>query len=219
VTQPAFRFDAAAHAYFLGAQRLWSVTEVLAAMRFVDPTYYTWASRMRGTAVHIAVEHHLRGGVDWESLKATSEAIGEDIEPYVRAAVRCLRETNFTPKRVELAGYHPLYLYGFRPDLDGFWPDGQEGLWDWKTGEYTTAWELQLGAYDEGVPRLSPNGARRKTAVQLKKDGTYRLHHMKDYNAGKVFLGIHAAHQWGLNKGVFHDDRAEVPQAADAVRA
>lgn len=220
-TSADFIFDAAQHAYFLGHRRLWSVTEVLSAMRVVDPTHYTWAARMRGNAVHIALEHHLNGGLDWETLRPASDAIGEDIEPYVRAGVRCLEETGFKPARVELAGYHQFYHYGFRPDLDGFWPDGQEGLLDWKTGDPNAGWELQLGGYNEGVPRLAKNGARRATAVQLKKTGKYEMHHQKDYNAGRIFLGLFASHQWGLQKGVYHDERAHavLPTAAGSGRA
>lgn len=219
---PTFRFDAERHLYLLGDRRLWSVTEVLAAMRFIDPTYYTWASRMRGKAVHIALQLHLQGGVDWESLRVTSEQIGEDIEPYVRAGVRWLDESGFKPRAVECAGYDHIYGYGWCFDLDGTYPDGQEALVDWKSGEPTPAWELQLAAYGRSAPRFTQGIRtaipRRKVAVQLKKNGKYQPHVMTDINAEAVFLSLYTSLQYGLSKGVYKDERpsADLPDAAVA---
>lgn len=219
---PAFRFDAERHLYFLGTRRLWSVTDTLKAMGFIKADYYTWASRMRGKAVHIALELHLQGGVDWDSLRVTSEQIGEDIEPYVRAGVRWLDESGFKPRRVECAGYDKLYEYGWCFDLDGTYPDGQEAIVDWKTGDPTPAWEPQLAAYNRSAPRFTAGNAarapRRKVAVQLKKNGKYEPHPMTDVNAEAAFLSLYTAHQYGLNKGVFKDERptADLPDAAVA---
>ena len=220
----AFHFDAERHLYLLGGRRLWSVTEVLAAMRWIDPTYYTWASRMRGKAVHIALQLHMQGGVDWESLRVTSEQIGEDIEPYVRAGVRWLDESGFQPRAVECAGYDKVYEYGWCFDLDGFYPDGQEALVDWKSCETPNlpAWELQLAAYGRSAPRITQGIRtaipRRKVAVQLMKNGKYQPHIMTDINAEAVFLSLHTALQHGLKTGVYKDERpsADLPDAAVA---
>lgn len=202
-----FQFDPKRHIYLLKGRRLWSVTERLAGLGLIDTEWYTEAAKIRGKAVHLAMQYLQQGGLDWSSIKATEAALGIPVEPYVRAGERFLRESGWRAVQVEVAGYHPLYEYGFCTDNVGFWPDGQEGIVDWKTGASADWWQLQLGAYDEAAPRLSSHGARRKTCVQLKIDGNYQPHHLHDQDAGRLFLAMQATHAWGLSHGRYTDDR------------
>ncbi len=224
-----FRFVENPRGYWLGAEKLDSVTAVLGGLGITDSEFFTWKGTMRGKAAHIGAHLVETGGVDWATVKKTEEFLQTAVEPYIRAWARFLKETGWRSVKLEEPNYHRVYRYAGTPDRVGFWPDGlwpkeprfdvQEGLLDIKTGAPQDWWELQLGGYDEMEPRLSARGARRLTDVCLTDKGDWYPVHRKDVNAGRIFLAMNASFQWGRRHGAFHErqiDAAVSDPAYDA---
>lgn len=200
-------FDAEKHEYRLRGKLVDSVTQVLKGLGLIETDFFTAQTRIRGRAAHIGAQLIEQGGVDWASVKATEDALGAPVAPYIRGWERFLRETGWKSVKIEQPNYHPLYEYAGTPDRIGFWPDGQEGLLDIKTGAPQDWWSLQLDGYDQMEPRLSPKGARRQTDVQLTDDGDFKIHHIHDMNACNLFLSMNATYQWGKTHGKYTNER------------
>ena len=216
MTAPRLVFDADSHRYTLDGVRRWSVTERLVGLSIINKDYYTWRARVRGKAAHLGAQLVEQGGVDWHSVAETERALSAPVAPYIRGWEKFLEKTGWRSVVIEKPMYHPIYLYVGTPDRIGFWPDGQEGLLDIKTGGPEDWHELQEGAYNEMAPRLSTKGVRRLTTVHLTEDGDFYITNMKDHSAGRVFLAMNATHQWGLDHGVYTDDREQPAAVATA---
>lgn len=208
MTDQALRFLPEPHEYWLGARRLPSVTEILRTLGFIDTDYFTWQSRVRGRAVHIGCALVEQGGVDWSSVSATEDALGEPVAPYIHGWERFLKETGWKSAVIERPNHHRLYHYAGTPDRVGFWRDGQEGIVDIKSMKVFSKqawWDLQLGGYDHMEPRLGEGGARRLTDVCLTVDGKYHIENCQDTSAGPMFLAAQATYQWGMAHGVYDE--------------
>lgn len=206
---PHFHFDEEKHEYWLGTERLPSVTQILGGLGIINVEWFTWKAKMRGKAAHIGAQLVEQGGVDWASVKATEEFLQTPVEPYIRGWQRFLKETGWRSVKIEEPNYHRIYRYAGTPDRVGFWPDGQEGLLDIKTGPKADWWDLQLGGYSEVEPRISDRGARRLTDVRLTEKGDFELVACRDVNAGRLFLAMNATYQWGRAHGVYHERQAD----------
>lgn len=108
----AFRFDAAAHAYYLNGAQVPSITQMLQMTGWVDDTYYTEASRIRGTAVHDLCTDFDLGALD--PTESTSRYKG-----WLLAYAAAMRVLRPTWDQIEIPAVHPGFKFGGRPDRKG----------------------------------------------------------------------------------------------------
>lgn len=202
-TPSGFHFDEPTHRYTLNGTRLWSVTEILRDIGYIDATWFTDAARERGKAVHMACHFLDEGDLDWKSLEPIEEALGESIIARVKAYEKFKAETGFEPDPnwIERPGYHPIYLYAGTCDRKGRFPDGRRAIVDLKTGPIEDWVELQLGGYDEMIP--AEDKPRHLLGLELRADGDYSTKPFTNVNAGRIFLSVQTAHRWGKEHGKF----------------
>lgn len=176
-TAAALHFDDATHRYTLGDRELISVTQVLAEASFIDRQWFTEQAATRGTAVHSAVQaFHQTGAVP------SSEVCGT----YFDAYLAFLSEGGFVMDGNEERVVDPLRGYAGTLDLRGRFPQFGHGVdvIDIKTGAVPEWVGYQTAAY----ARLVDGGLKRRWALQLRANGTYRLHPLTARSDDKVFL-------------------------------
>jgi hypothetical protein len=164
--------DPATHRYTYAGQRVGGVTEILQALGIVDARWFTDEGRLRGTAVHLAIQLHLEGTLD-------PSTVDPRIRGYVDAALDFLQVAGIRPGMemlIERRVFHPILRYAGTLDLvvRAF---GIQTLIDWKTGE-VGAVALSTAAYLDALrAEVGPGSLlapRRRMVVQLREDGTYR---------------------------------------------
>lgn len=192
-----FRFDELEHRYFLGSVELTGTTTAMKLAGLIDTTWFTDEARERGQAVHAALQYLAEGSLDPESVH-------EKIRPYICGFNKFMAENTFETLIFEVPTYHPIYLYGARPDRIGIL-NGEVGVLDFKTG-VAQAWaEIQTAAY-AAIAELMPEVKKamhergqivlKKWGLELRDDATYRLKTYADRNAFKVFLSALTVANW-----------------------
>jgi hypothetical protein len=156
-------------------------------------------ARARGSAVHAAIEgHHYGYGTDLE----------DRWKPYLAGYERFLLETGHKPTLSEFAVESARWRYCGHPDRVGM-TLGHRCLYDWKTSDILELKPVsyQLAAYEQAWNEQHPTQPIHACyAVQLKRDGTYRLHPINTKAVLHVFqaatIVIHA-------RGDVRDDREQ----------
>lgn len=182
-------FDPETHAYESDGKRLPHVTGILRDEGFVDTAWFTEYSRDRGTKVHRAIEFYDAGDLDEEALDPV-------LWPYVMGWQRFKQEANVTVEasEVRLASE----VYGFAGTIDKVATIGNtKAIIDIKSGQVQPWTAIQLAAYSI----LLNEPVRKRYAVQLGDDGSYRLHEFKDRSDRAVFLAALTVHQWKRREG------------------
>lgn len=197
---PKLVFDPKEHEYWLGRDRLESVTEVIEGLGIIDATWFTETSRIRGARVHSATALFDQGRLDWESLAPIEAVLGEPIANYVRAWEAFRNETGFTPAKIEIIGYHDRYRYAGTLDRIGTFANGREALLDIKTGPVEDWVGLQTAAYNAMHPSQRP---RARCGVGLRADGTYMIREFPDVDDEPTFLYALAVLRWGRRHGSY----------------
>ncbi len=177
-------FDEASHVYLLNGAKVPGVTGVLHNEGFIDSAWFTEYGRDRGTKVHKAIQLYDADELDEESLDPV-------LRPYLEAWRRFKEEAHVTieASEVRLASE----TYGFAGTIDKVARIGSTpAICDLKTGPVSGWVGLQLAAYHI----LLNEPARRRYAVQLNNDGSYRLHEFKDRSDRQVFLAALTIHNW-----------------------
>ena len=207
---PRLTFQEEDHRYFLDGRPIPSNTQILKAEGLVNDAFYTADGRDRGIFVHAACWYLCEGALDWKT-------VDPDHVGYVKAFERFLRENEFGIDYNEL----PVWGspgFGTRLDIIGvgeFQINGdfrrRRVIIDIKTGAVPAWVELQLAgqllavkeriqAQDDGFPHLEDvNGhpyPELRFALQLNKNGKYRLKEFNDPTAEDVFRGLVHAHNW-----------------------
>ncbi len=174
-------FDPIAHRYSLDGRELISVTQALTEASLIDDRWYTEEASARGTAVHGAIQrlHDINDGNPSRDLAA-------DDCPYFDAYVTFLEASGFLVEGSEERVCDPLVGYAGTMDLRGRLPKFQTGVdvVDIKTGSVPPWVGYQTAAY----ARLVPGDVKRRWALNLKGDGTYRLLPLITRTDEKVFL-------------------------------
>lgn len=179
-------FDAASHTYTLEGRQLPSVTTILQAEGFIDATWFTEYGRDRGTKVHRAVALYDAGELDESCLDPV-------LVPYLDAWRRFLSDAEVEIDASEVALASPIY--GFAGTIDKLARIGGRGpaILDVKTSRTPARWwGLQLAGYHI----LQGEAHRRRCAVQLLDDGSYRLHEYNDRTDRAVFMAALTIHNW-----------------------
>ena len=126
-------------------------------------------ARARGSAVHAAIEMHGYGVRDDPPA---------EIAPYLSGYEKFLADTGHTSLVSEVVVMSARWRYLGHVDRIG-WQANQRWLIDWKSAESLSIKPvaLQLAGYRIAWNELHPKEQIAVTAaVQLKRDGTYRLH-------------------------------------------
>jgi hypothetical protein len=197
-----FTFDPSTHIYTAGGARVPSVTQVLKMLSLgadfsrVDPEVLDH-KRQLGTLAHDACAILDEGDdLDWEAL-------GE-ARPYVEGYRKFKLDTRFEPRLIE---FHKIAVvngmrYGMKLDREGIL-NREPVVLDLKTAENTEpTWGLQLAAYALGLPLPTlPPFDYQRLIVQLKPNGTYKLHTYADPDdAGAFKSALHLAY-WMIRHG------------------
>ncbi len=189
-------FDPVKHQYFVDGVKVPSVNEIIDATLEGEQAakkgygFYPEAAT-RGTYVHELIQLWIADNLDESSLDP-------ELEPYFAAFKRCWTEQVMIAHHVEKRGYAPSFGFCGTRDLigcAGYEPNGKRILCDWKTGQIRKRVEYQLGGYamlgiDEGLPPLDE-----LWAVQLKKDGSYRVKSYEPNAAIQKWAGLLSQYQ------------------------
>ena len=175
-----FRFDPVTHAYYVGAKRLPSITQILAATNGGGGCpFYTEETAARGTRIHQATARYDLGAGWGDDLLMT------DV-PRVHAYAAFILALHPVYAEIEQPRWSKTYGFAGTPDRVGKWPDGRAFVLDIKTGGslpdhglQTAAQVLAVGAKPEAMLRYT---------LHLRDDETYRLLPWKDAQDFSRFL-------------------------------
>lgn len=186
-------FNAERHEYTVDGQRVPSVTQVLGSLydfSHVPPAVLAAKGEL-GTAVHIACELDDDADLDEASV---SDAVRPYLDGYRLFKQHKLTRVTATEQIVS----HRLGYAGKFDLLTEF--DDARWLIDWKTPlVISPAVALQTAAYVAALPpELAPPAGMKlkRAALQLKNDGTYKLHEFSDPNDFAVFVSFLNVHTW-----------------------
>lgn len=208
-----FYFDEATHRYTRSADGLVvpSATQVLtrvglASYDQIKADVLERAS-VRGTAVHQITEFLDTefAGVPESEIDLTP--VSPEYLPYVQAWLKFKRECD-----VRIIGVEQQFLadlngmpFGMKYDVLGE-VNGRAAVLEKKTcSSESSHWGIQLAAYDLGVGQCPTQLRRDRYAVQLRKDGNYRLWPYKDEGDYNAFSWALALCWWQLNHGYKFD--------------
>lgn len=168
-TAPTFRFSSLEHAYYLNGRQIPSITQMLKLTGWVDDTYYTEASRVRGTAVHDLCTEFDLGALD--PVECESRHKG-----YLLAYAAAMRPLKPAWDAIEVPGVHPTFKFGGRPDRVGRVFKLQTVL-EIKSGvrEKAHAIQLALQAILLNAERPLPAEHYQRLALYVQSTGKFKL--------------------------------------------
>ena len=181
-------FDEPSHTYTIDGKVIPSVTQILAPL--TDLSKIPWAvleaKRRLGTDVHKAAELYDNGRLDESS-------VSDRARPYLEAYKSFLSATGAVVLLNEHRVYHPIRHYA--GTLDRLYDiDGVEWLVDIKTSsQIYRATGPQLFAYMMAGELKS---GTRRAALQLKPDGSYRLHEFSNHEDWDIFIACQRIHKY-----------------------
>lgn len=196
MTDPVITFDPGEHRYTVDSSPILSVTQVLEAANISDwsgvPDDILWAAQQRGTMVHRAahyinqrnldpetVDERIVGYVEgWKAFRRDHEfKVGHSVrngKNVIHSELLVYRRITIDDKEVVRRRESDLEIIG-QLDAEGTVKKNGAVMVDVKTGDPTEAWAPQTATY---VRAFSPKAryTHKRLVVQLKKDGTYKLH-------------------------------------------
>lgn len=196
--------DEDSHTYTLGKLRLPSVSEIIApacSFDHVNPDVLERKSEI-GRATHKLCE--------WHDLKMPIDkgSIDDSVKPYFEAYKKFCREMKPKWAMVETMDHHRQHGYAGTLDRLG-WIGKEPWLIDLKTVvTVSPATALQtagyVGIHLSTTPRTIDNKLAypKRGALQLKPDGTYRLHEFTDAGDWAVFLSLLNWWRWRTKHGI-----------------
>lgn len=177
--------------------RLLSVTEALGLAGISAygggniPTAVLDKAADRGKRVHYWCELLDQGDIDGLPEE------GDEIRPYVESYVKFKKDTAFCPRLIEHPATNILFRYAGTVDRTGLL-NGKPVIIDLKT---CVALSPVYGPQTAGYAGLVEGGsAMGRYALQLRKDGKYRLEPYSDPSDWNTFLGALSVAQFKTNK-------------------
>src|SRR3990167_2475598 len=172
-----FRFDEEKHEYFVDGVRWPGINELFKEQGLVDTTWYKPEHSQRGKAVHLMCALHDLNQLE-EILNNPQPDKDTDYRPFLSLAwpylpgwTKFLAETGFKPEIIERPGYVEPHRFCGTLDRAGKLL-GSPAIVEIKTGAPHCAVRLQTA----GHYLLTSMQYPRRFVVQLKPDGTYKLH-------------------------------------------
>lgn len=187
-------FNPETHEYFRDGKRVYSVTQIMQA---VTEPYFAHINRdvlnkkaELGNYVHALCEHYDLGDLGDES------EIHPMALPYFQAYKQFLLDTNFHVVYNERQLFHPRLDYAGTIDRTGYL-NGKMVLIDIKTiATMAKHTGIQLAGYQELlIAQKEPVIVSSSIALQLKPNGTYKLHAYDDPIHTKDFFTLLDFHQ------------------------
>ena len=188
-------FDPETHTYRRDGVLVPNVTSIIDCL----PDYSMVAAEVMehaanlGDAVHAATELDDQDDLDEESVHPM-------VMPYLEAWRRFRADTGFEPEAIEARVYHPRHNYAGTLDRVGRL-NGAKVVLDIKSGVVGAWVGVQTAAYQEAWNWRRAEKATARFSVQLKRDGTYRLHPYRDPSDWSVFLACKTLHDWRKRHG------------------
>jgi hypothetical protein len=185
---PGLTFDKKSHTYRLDGTVLPSVSEAIRDVGLVDYSGIDQDVLDRkarlGTLVHLACEKFDKGTIK-------EEGIPGDVSPYYEAYKKFRKDSDFKPRLVEQRMVINLsgLKVGATLDREG-WMAGSPVVLDLKCSVEIKRWVgVQLAAYAIGAKQYPcpPREPYKRVALQLKKDGTYKVHIFESITDEKAF--------------------------------
>ena len=198
-----------------GAVRI-SVTQAIKAAGLIDyslvPPDVLERARQRGVNLHQCAEFHDREGSFDPSW------LPEEHAGYFEGWLRFRRESGFLIRAIEhrRIGQHAGIRYGMTLDREG-WMGAWPTILDLKfTAAKHPSWGVQLALYELGVTGRPRVGRYRRAAVQIKPNGSYKLHDFSDpsdgdiartvllftHSHGDMSRHVEVLEQWKINHGI-----------------
>jgi len=163
------------------------VTGTLSDAGLIDGSeWFTEFSRNRGSMIHLATALYDRGELDMTS-------VDDRIVGYVNAWIAFRRDSRFEPVLIEHVVAHDNPRFAGTLDRAGVM-GGKKVLLDIKTGKMPRWTALQTAAYQRCVPEYTT-----RCGIELRDDGTYRLHTFGDRYDWTVFAAALAVACWKMN--------------------
>jgi hypothetical protein len=175
------------------------VTAVLRSAGLVDYSFAPPNCAERGSAVHRACELIDEDDLDWDSIPAISEAVGEDISGYLRAWEKFIRQSGFVVLSKEVTLENALYGVKGRLDRRGLFHN-DPAILEIKTGKAMRWTGVQLAAYDWLIP--DPKPYLHHWAAELHKDATYQMIQYSDTYDTQAWLACLSIHRWKEKNGL-----------------
>lgn len=180
-------FDEATHTYRWRGTVVPSVTQVLRPLIDLSgiPPAVLEAKRDLGSRVHAACQYDAEGDLNEASVE-------DDVAPYLEAWRRFLADTGAVVLASEQRVFSPLYRYAGTLDLE---LDIKGGLWivDIKT---SIATPLSTGPQTAAYAAARNEPSRRRAALRLRPDGTYRFDQLQAPDDWSVFLACLTLHRY-----------------------
>jgi hypothetical protein len=178
-------FDEVAHRYAIGERELLSVTRVLDEADLVDKIGWSDAVRTRGTFLHAAIVLFHDNDLDVVSLDPI-------LAPYLNAYVKFLAESGFIADAIEEQVWSESLRVAGTLDLRGRFPcdlPAMTNVVDVKTGDVPDHVGYQVAGYAFLLPKYPTcPPIRKRWALNLRGDGTYRLIPLTNPHDEAVFL-------------------------------
>lgn len=224
---PEMTFDEDLHRYYVGGRWVRSVTQVLnlvtGPVYARIPAHVMDYARVRGSNVHGWTELLDLGEAEpfGPTIRADDGTIlqADHAEwPYVQAWLRFRLESGFHPEIIEQRFHHPRRRYCGTVDRVGLL-NRRRIVLEIKTVAQLSAWVgLQTAAYLEAFNHGRPRAeqARERYAVQLRRDGTYRLEQYGDAADFSVFVAMKQVWDWNDSHGVPSDPAIDGLDAIDS---
>jgi len=181
-------FDPISHIYRIDGVAVPSVTQILAAEGFINGDWFTEYARDRGSYVHQAIHLYEHDDLDEDGLDPV-------IRPYLDAWKAFRSDSGFVVSSSEKEMYSEQYRFAGTADIFGTFGDCSPSIIDFKTGAVAPWVGLQLAAYEI----LEGTRGRKRFALQLKDDGSYKLTEFKDRTDRGIFLAALSIHNWKRN--------------------
>ncbi|MGE0383444.1 MAG: hypothetical protein AB7Q97_01860 [Gammaproteobacteria bacterium] len=181
---PTLDFDRASHTYRLDGAVIPNVTRILEVLATYQgiPASVLQAAADRGDAVHFATEL-------WDREELDEASVPAEIAGYLNGWKKFRHESGFHPTYIEERVYSLRYRFAGTADRGGTFDSlpwirpGSPALIDIKaTAELMPVVGPQTALYALAWSESHPSGWKhlRRYAVQLRRDGDYRLHECTD---------------------------------------
>lgn len=179
------------HVYKLKGKRIPGTTEMLNSCGIIDSRWFNEEAAKRGKEVHEACHFLAEGDLDMDSIRP-------GIRGYVDAYEAAVEELNFFPTECERAIYHPIYLYGTKPDQVGFVRKNgkdQDAIVELKSG-IMQPWTRLQTAFQAMARWPQDYYTKLRFGIELSPDGSKKVDQFADPEDFEVVMGIYMAVVW-----------------------
>lgn len=172
VLPPDFRFQEDSHQYFLGEKEIPGFSFLLKEFGLVDTKFYTEFSRVKGKAIHKAIELDNEGDLNESTLD-------HKIAPYLKAW-RKYKDANYVEPisgLVERPVVSSIYRFGCTADVPAYiGKDRTPGIIELKSSSSLPWWvRLQLAAQQIALSEIAGMSFPLRIALRLGQDGHYSV--------------------------------------------